>query len=102
MPQLSPDQLDNMRQLIGQNPEMTQALVQQIAAQHPGLLQQLGANPEAIITEILQGGDSVDDDDGEGLPPNTAVLNVTQEERDAIERVSFMRLPRRIFNLIFP
>ena len=96
MPQLSQAQLANMRQVMAQNPAMTQALIQQIAATNPALLQQLGADPERVIAEILQSAtdDGMGEDDEEGpVPPGAHVLNVTPEERDAIERVRIPYLP---------
>ena len=76
---------------MAQNPAMTQALIQQIAATNPALLEQLGANPEQVIADILQsvgGEDLGGGDDEEGpIPPGATVLNVTLEERAAIERV---------------
>jgi len=96
MPQLSPAQLANMRQVMSQNPAMTQALIQQIAATNPALLQQLGANPEQVIAEILQSAaeDELGGDDEEGpVPPGAHVLNVTAEERAAIGRVRALCLP---------
>jgi len=96
MPQLNPAQLANMRQVMAQNPEMTQALIQQIAATNPALLQQLGANPERVIADILQsaGNDEFGEDDEEGpVPPGAHVLSVTAEERAAIERVRTLRFP---------
>ena len=95
MPQLSPAQLANMRQVMTQNPEMTQALIQQIAATNPGLLQQLGANPERVIAEILQSaaeGDMGEDDEEGPVPPGAHVVSVTPEERAAIERVRATRV----------
>ncbi|KAF9793410.1 UV excision repair protein Rad23 [Thelephora terrestris] len=89
MPQLSPGQLANMRQVMAQNPAMTQALIQQIAATNPALLQQLGAHPEEVIREILQSaGDEPAEGDDEGpVPPGAHVLSVTPEERAAIARL---------------
>ena len=97
MPQLSPAQLENMRQVIAQNPAMTQALIQQIAATNPGLLQQLGANPERVLAEILQsaGGEDGEDDEEGPVPPGAHVLSVTQEERAAIERVRISCSPQQ-------
>ena len=101
MPQLTPAQLANMRQVMAQNPEMTQALIHQIAATNPALLQQLGANPERVIAEILQSAGAEDgDDDEEGpVPPGAHVVSVTVEERAAIERVRILSLPSRAPNL---
>lgn len=96
MSQLSPAQLANMRQVMAQNPAMTQALLQQIAATNPELLHQLGANPERVIAEILQSAaaDDLGEDDEEGpVPPGAHVLSVTAEERAAIERVRTPYLP---------
>lgn len=82
-----------MRQIMAQNPEMTQALIQQIAATNPALLQQLGSNPERVIAEILQSAAEEGEDDEEGfVPPGAHVLSVTAEERAAIERVRITRL----------
>lgn len=88
MPQLSQAQMANMRELMAQNPEMTQALIQQLGATHPALLHQLGENPEEVIRQILRDDDRPDDD--------TAVLSVTPEERAAIERVRLLIFPRKI------
>jgi UV excision repair protein RAD23 len=86
-----------MRQLVAQNPAMTQALIQQIAATNPGLLHQLGGNPEQVIQQILE---SANEDGGEGdeegpFPPGTHVLSVTAEERAAIERVRRLCCPQK-------
>lgn len=79
-------QLQNLRQLLAQNPEMAQHLVQQIAQSNPQLAQTLGEHPEALaqlLGEMEEFGE-----DGEGaLPPGAQVVNVTEDERAAIERV---------------
>jgi len=97
MPQLSPTQLANMRQVMAQNPAMTQALIQQIAATNPGLLQQLGANPEQVIADIIQStGEHAEDDEEGPVPPGAHVLSVTPEERAAIERLEGLGFPRQL------
>lgn len=99
MPQLSQAQLANMRQVMAQNPAMTQALIQQIARTNPALLEQLGANPEQVIAEILQSAANEElGEDGEEhqIPPNAQVLSVTQEERAAIERLEALGFPRQL------
>jgi len=96
IPQLSPAQLANMRQVMSQNPAMTQALIQQIAASNPALLQQLGANPEQVIADVLQSaGDGQEDDEGP-VPPGAHVVSVTLEERAAIERLEALGFPRQV------
>jgi UV excision repair protein RAD23 len=93
----------NMRQLIGRNPGMTQMLIQQIASTNPGLFQRLVTSPEEVIRELVQGGELGDEADGDGqLPPGTTVLNVTQEERAAIDRVRLLYLPIKNLNLTLP
>lgn len=98
MPQLSPARLANIHQFMAQNPAMAQALIQQIAATNPALLQQLGENPQQFLAGILESAAAEDlgEDDEEGpVPPGATVLNVTPEERAAIERVCIPRLPQR-------
>jgi len=101
MPQFSAAQLANMRQVMAQNPAMAQALIQQIAATNPGLLQHLGANPEQAIADVLQSAaDGQEDDDEDPVPPGAQVVSVTVEERDAIERVSMSTLNNPILQML--
>lgn len=69
-------------QLASQNPALLQPMVQQLAQNDPQLAQSLASNPEALLD--LLGGEG---DDGEPIPPGAHVVNVTPEERAAIERV---------------
>ena len=72
---------------MSQNPGMAQALLQQVAGSNPALLQQLGENPEQVLQQIL-GSSADDENDEEGnVPPGAQVVNVTVEERAAIQRV---------------
>jgi UV excision repair protein RAD23 len=82
-------QLQNLRQLLAQNPEMAQHLVQQISQSNPQLAQTLGQHPEALLQLLGEMEDFGDDQDG-NLPPGAQVVNVTEEERAAIERVRFL------------
>jgi len=88
-------QLQNLRQLLAQNPEMAQHLVQQIAQSNPQLAQTLGEHPEALaqlLGEMEEFGE-----DGEGaLPPGAQVVNVTEDERAAIERLEALGFPRHL------
>jgi UV excision repair protein RAD23 len=45
----------------------------------------LASNPDELLNHLLNAGD-----DDEPIPPGAQVVNVTAEERAAIERVSFL------------
>lgn len=81
-------QFQQLRQQIGDNPAAIQPLIEQLAAQNPGLARALAENPGYLAN--LLGLDLGDEgDSGGALPPNAHVINVTEEERAAIERVRF-------------
>ncbi|CAE6495872.1 unnamed protein product [Rhizoctonia solani] len=82
---------------IRENPALLQPLIQQLAQSNPQIAQQLAANPE-LLYQIL-GGLGGDDDDGEGeggLPPGAHVINITQEEAEAIGRLEALGFPRQL------
>lgn len=79
-----------MRQLMARNPEMTQALIQQIRTTNPTLLDQLGGDPEAVINEIIHSAAAEAGESGGG---GHHELRVTPEELAAIERVRRSCLP---------
>lgn len=83
---------------IRENPALLQPLIQQLAQSNPAIAQQLAQNPE-LLYQILGGlgGDDHDDDDGEGgMPPGTHVINITQEEAEAIARLEALGFPRQL------
>ena len=70
-----------LRQLVQQSPAMLEPILQQVAEGNPQLAQMIGQNQDQflqLLSEDLEGDDVQ-------LPPNT--IQVTEEERDAIERV---------------
>lgn len=74
--------------MLQQNPDMLEPILQQIAAGNPQIAQLIGQNNQQFM-------DLLGEDDEEGpLPPGTHAVSVTEEERDAIERVSEV-YPRR-------
>ncbi len=77
-------QIQHLREIMAQNPALIQPVIQEIAAQNPQLAQLFAQNPEALA-QIL-GGELGDDEEGE-IPPGAQVIQVTEEERAAIERV---------------
>lgn len=71
-----------LRQLVQQQPHMLEPILQQVGAGNPQLAQLIGQNQEQFL-QLL----SEDLDDESILPPGTQAITVTEEERDAIERV---------------
>lgn len=84
--------VQQLRQLVAQNPAVLQPLVQQLAESNPLLAQSFAQHPE-MIYQLLGGepGDADFGEDGEGgLPPGSTAIEVTEEERAAIERVNMV------------
>ncbi|KAH9036715.1 hypothetical protein EDB83DRAFT_2507709 [Lactarius deliciosus] len=65
-------------------------LIQQLAQGNPQLAQALASNPNALL-DLLGGGEEGED---EAIPPGAHVVNVTHEEREAIERLVALGFPR--------
>ncbi|KAG8863378.1 hypothetical protein FRB96_008870 [Tulasnella sp. 330] len=102
-----------IQQMVSHNPALLQPLVQQLAASNPGLAQALNDNPE-ILYNLLSGAPpgaagatgaaagvpggmdaEMEDDENAPLPPGAQVVNVTAEERDAIERLVALGFDRQ-------
>ena len=73
-----------LRQLVQQQPQMLEPILQQVAAGNPQIAQLIGQNEEQFLQLLSEDGGE------DALPPGTQTISVTEEERDAIERV---RLP---------
>ncbi|KAM5442222.1 UV excision repair protein rad23 [Microsporum ferrugineum] len=71
-----------LRQLVQQQPQMLEPILQQVGAGNPQLAQLIGQNQEQFL-QLL----SEDIDDETQLPPGAQSISVTEEERDAIERL---------------
>ncbi|CRG88581.1 UV excision repair protein rhp23 [Talaromyces islandicus] len=71
-----------LRQLVQQQPQMLEPILQQIGAGNPQLAQLIGQNQEQFLQLLSE------DIGEEGeLPPGAHEIRVTEEERDAIERL---------------
>ena len=74
---------------------MLEPILQQLGAGNPQLAQLIAANPEQFLGLL---GEDADDD--VPLPPGAQAIAVTEEERDAIERVCYPRHPVSPMHLI--
>lgn len=83
-----------LRERILQDPNFFQQFMQQLAQTQPQLYQQIQQNPQAFL-QLLMGGQGMPGMDGgdEGQDP-PGVIRVTQEEKDAIERLQGLGFPR--------
>lgn len=75
-------QFQQLRQVVQQQPQMLEPILQQLGAGNPQLAQLIATNPEQFL-QLL--GEDADDD--VPLPPGAQAISVTEEERDAIERL---------------
>lgn len=107
-----------LRQLVQQQPAMLEPILQQVAEGNPQLAQMIGQNQEQFlqllgevrfyvamerpyideIADISQqeiGGDAIGGMGETGpMPPGAVPISVTEEERDAIERLCRLGFPR--------
>lgn len=96
-------------QMVRENPALIQPMIQQLVQTNPALGQQIAANPEVLLQLLGDEGGEFGEDEGEweggdelmaGLGgeggeggDHQNVVQVTEQERDAIERVSLHPLP---------
>jgi UV excision repair protein RAD23 len=71
-----------LRQVVQQQPQMLEPILQQLGAGNPQLARLIAEHPEQFLA--LLGEDTEDDI---ALPPGAQAISVTEEERDAIERL---------------
>lgn len=76
-------EFQQLRELVQTQPRMLEQILQQVSAGNPQLAEMIGRNPEQFLNLL-----SEDADDDVALPPGAQTVSVTEEEREAIERVS--------------
>ena len=82
---------DTLRQRLISEPQFFQTFMNQLAQTQPQLHQAISSNPQAFL-QLLLGGDMGGDEETENDPPGT--IRVTQEEKDAIDRLSSLGFPK--------
>ncbi|CAG8594236.1 9138_t:CDS:2 [Funneliformis mosseae] len=80
-----------LRQIVQQNPSMLQPLLQQLGQSNPQFLQLINSNPEYFM-RLLQEGEEA----GEGNLPPPQYVSVTQEEKEAIDRLEALGFERAL------
>ena len=75
-------QFQQLRQIVQTQPRMLEPILQQVGAGNPQLAQLIGANPDQFLQLLAE-----DTDGDTPLPPGMQEIQVTEEERGAIERV---------------
>ncbi|MCJ1285194.1 hypothetical protein MMC26_004532 [Xylographa opegraphella] len=75
-------QFQQLRQIVQTQPRMLEPILQQVGAGNPQLAQLIGQHPDQFL-QLL----SEDADEDAPLPPGAQAVSVTEEEREAIERL---------------
>lgn len=75
-------QFQQLRQVVQQQPQMLEPILQQVGAGNPQLAEMIASNSEQFLQLLAE-----DADDETPLPPGAQAISVTEEEREAIERL---------------
>ncbi|KAL1117191.1 hypothetical protein AAG570_004518 [Ranatra chinensis] len=98
----SQPQFQQMRAVVQQNPELLNAVLQQIGQSNPALLQLISQHQEAFVrmlNEPASGGGSGNTAGGAASGaggPTTAQVTVTQQDKEAIERLKALGFPEHL------
>ncbi|KIL00716.1 hypothetical protein PAXRUDRAFT_798793 [Paxillus rubicundulus Ve08.2h10] len=82
-------QIVQLRELVLQNPALLPPLIQQLGTTNPQLAQLLASEPERLAQLLGDGDDSMD---GGG---ESVIVNITEDERAAIERLEALGFSRQ-------
>ncbi|KAF2688639.1 UV excision repair protein Rad23 [Lentithecium fluviatile CBS 122367] len=75
-------QFQQLRQVVQQQPQMLEPILQQVGAGNPELANLIAQHPEQFLQLLAE-----DADEDAPLPPGAQQISVTEEEREAIERL---------------
>eukprot|EP01119_Soliformovum_irregulare_P004185 TRINITY_DN15198_c0_g1_i4.p1 TRINITY_DN15198_c0_g1~~TRINITY_DN15198_c0_g1_i4.p1 ORF type:complete len:405 (+),score=130.79 TRINITY_DN15198_c0_g1_i4:1138-2352(+) len=85
-------QFNMLRQLVQANPQLLQTVLQNLGQQNPQLLQLINQHPQELLN-LLNAGPS-GETGGQGGGPAPGYIQVTQEEKAAIERLEALGFER--------
>jgi UV excision repair protein RAD23 len=80
-------QFQQLRQIVQQQPQMLEPILQQVGTGNPALAQMIAQRPEEFLRLLAE-----DHDEDAALPPGAQAIQVTEAEREAIERASSTRM----------
>jgi len=75
-------QFQQLRQVVQQQPQMLEPILQQVGAGNPQLATLISQHPEQFLQLLSENAD-----DDAPLPPGAQAIEVSAEEREAIERL---------------
>lgn len=75
-------QFQQLRQIVQQQPQMLEPILQQVGTGNPQLAQLIASQPQEFLRLLAEDGD-----EDVSLPPGAQAIQVTEEEREAIERL---------------
>ncbi|XP_003385903.1 PREDICTED: UV excision repair protein RAD23 homolog A-like [Amphimedon queenslandica] len=84
-------QFQALRAAVQQNPGLLPSLLQEIGQHNPELLQLINQNQQEFVDLLNQPPQPIGS--GQELPPGTVSIQVTQEEREAIDRLKALGFP---------
>jgi len=80
-------QLHEYQRLVQQNPQLIEPLLQQLAQTHPHIIQYINQHQEEFMSLLTEGGGGDDGEDEDEEEGDEEDLQVTKEEKEAIERL---------------
>jgi UV excision repair protein RAD23 len=89
-------QFQQLRQMVQQQPDMLEPILQTLGAGNPQLAQLIAQNPEQFLQLLGESGG-----DDAPLPPGAQQIEVSEEERDAIERLCRLGFEELAANFLF-
>jgi UV excision repair protein RAD23 len=92
---------DQVRQLMSSNPQMLQTIIQQLRNTNPQLFNLINQYPQEFIQILQQGIPAAGEgagggDAGAARPGGPGVIQVTPEEKEAIDRLAALGFPEQV------